>query len=545
MYGLQQLSFLFIFTIYFAFPPTRPMKTAINHLQQGIAVYITVWMLFSCFYIQAQQPITSILTDNITNSQVSYSNVKGAGLRNTSGTLISSWDSTGSYTVNFNAPATANILRLKQFSVASFTSSVITMPTDATVKLRRLSNPDVGDARNYYNFWAQYSSTPIPGALTGTFNFTAPEVLNPEDAFVLNNLITGYDNIFQNTIANPHFGNIERVDFIIFEGLQCTSDTDRLQSGIAVIDRGTGDPFKIAAITALDASNNPSCFGNLVSVTAANFGGNLLGASFNYGILINDVKYYSQSRPSTRSSQNIRGVYISLADLGMAVGQRFYGYALFGSDVTTANPDWTTYPNNTTSGTQLDPVNIMGLYKTPGSVLPLPIRFNASRTNKAARLDFTLYNEFNGDHLMIQHSVDKIQFRDLEKLYVQAAGNYTFTDQAPAAGINYYRLKMVDKSGMSSTSNIHMLRFEDNSGITIFPNPAVEQLNINFPVSWIREPVTAEIFSTTGQLIKRIVFERPDIRQPVIINTLKPGTYLLRLTKSKDLTSSRQSFTVK
>jgi hypothetical protein len=522
------------------------MKSVFNPYRKVFA-YLFVCASFYSHSIEAQQPITSVVTNNVTYPQNSYTGIKGAGLRNPLPlpTLISSWDSLlTSYTVNFNAPAAANVLRLSQFSVGSFGSNLLTMPVDALVKIRRSANPDVGDARNYFNFWAAYSSTPLPGALGGTFNFTAPEVTDPEQAFLLNNMTSGYDNIFQNTIANPHFGNIERIDFIIPSGLNTHSATDIQQSGIAVIDRGTGDPFKVAVITALDASGNPSAFGSLISVTAANFGGNLLPAAFNYGILINDSKFKSESRPSTRSNQNLRGVYISLADMGITIGQRFYGYALFGPDVVTPAIDWTTYPNNTSGLSQLDPVNVMGLYKTPGAVLPLPVSFSATRSSESARLDIRLYNEFKGEQLIVQQSTDGINFRDISKIYTHDPGTYTYTDLAPSPGINYYRLKMTESNGHQNYSETRLVKFDEKTAITIFPNPASSQLNIQFPSSWMQEKVTAEIFSTAGQLIKRIHIEHAAMQQSIAVNTLQPGAYVLKLVKNGEYGGVRQSFTI-
>lgn len=515
-------------------------------LYRKIVAYLLIGASFYHSSTYAQQPITSIATNSITSPQVTHTAIKGAGLRNNFplGTLISSWDSTlTSYTVNFNAPSSANILRLTQFSVGTLSSNLLTMPVDAVVKIRRSANPDVGDARNYFNFWSQYSSTPALGLLGGTFNFTAPEVTDPEQAFMLNNITSGYDNIFQNTIEHPHFGNIERIDFIITAGLICRNAVDRTESGVAVIDRGTGDPFKIALITAVDASGTPTAFGNLVSVTAANFGGNLLASAFNYGIMINDSKFKSESRPSTRSNQNLRGVYISLADLGVSIGQRFYGYALFGPDVVTAVADWTTYPNNTSGGSQLDPVNIMGLYKTPGSILPLPIQFTAKETTGLAQLNIRLYNEFKGSKLVVQQSTDGIHFRDLGNIAATQPGNYTYTDQAPAAGMNYYRLKMVENNGSFNHSEIRTLQLEEKANISLFPNPAVQQLNIRFPSSWAQQPVTAEIYASTGQLVKQLRFEQANNYQSIAVNSLQPGAYVLRLKKNNDPATIQQNFT--
>jgi hypothetical protein len=504
----------------------------------------SIFLLYSLRII-AQQPITSILTSNITQPTVTNAGIKAAGLKNPSLSLISFWDSTGSsFTVKFNAPSTANILRLNQFTVGSFTSNVITMPVESHVKLRRASNADIGNARNYYNFWAQYSSSPALGATTGTFNFTAPEVINPEDAFILNNLTSGYDNIFQNTIANPHLGNIERVDFIIPEGLKCFNNTDRLESGVAVIDRGTGDPFKIAAITGLNESGDPTSFGSLVSVTAASFGANLLPAAINYGILINDVKYRSESRPSTQASQNLKGVYISLADLGIAIGQRFYGYALFGPDVVTANTDWTTYPNTTNGSSMLDPVNIMGLYKTPGSVLAMPIKFTAVRGMQTGRLDLECSKEYNGTRLVIQRSSDGALFHDLQELQISLPGTYTYIDHTPNAGKNYYRVKIIGRNGSSSYTETKILEFEANTQISIYPNPAKTQLNIQLPSSWTQKGITIEIFTITGKLVKQTRIDQPSVLQTIPVNTWNPGTYLLRLISTGNQVSIQRTFTI-
>ncbi|HEX2629573.1 MAG TPA: hypothetical protein VHM26_11185, partial [Chitinophagaceae bacterium] len=234
-------------------------------------------LLLIAMLSHGQQPITAIFTTSNTAPLVTYNNVKGAGLRKPDNTLRSSWDSSGtSFTVKFNAALTGNIRNITQYTVSGLASTVLQAPANAIVKLRRTGNSYVNDTRVHHNFWATYSSIPSAMATSGTYNFTAPEVLLPEDAFLLNNITSGYDNIFENTINNLHASNIERLDFIIPGGLTALTNTDRTNSGVAVFDRGTGDPFKIAAITAVDASNNPTAYGNLVSVTAANFGNSLL-----------------------------------------------------------------------------------------------------------------------------------------------------------------------------------------------------------------------------------------------------------------------------
>lgn len=480
----------------------------------------------------AQAPITSIGTSNHTLPQVSYSGIKGAGLRNPLlGTLISSWDSTGtSFNINFNAPAAANVRRLDQFNVSGISTPIITMPVSgAMVKLRRKANADVGDDRNYFNFWAAYSNIPAPGAASGTFDFTAPEVVNPEQAFATNNLNSGYDNIFQNSIANPHFGNIERVDYIIPSGLTPRSDTDRIQSGVVIIDRGVGDPFKIAPILAIGPDSVPTLFGSLISVNALQFGGNLLGSNIDYAIMINDVSYKSESRPSTRSSQNLRGVYISLADLGIATNQVFYGYALFGSDVTTANADWNTYPNNSSSLSQLDPVNVMGMFKSVYSLLPLQLDFEAKKERKTSLLQLSFHHELVADEIIVERSVDGKNFLPIGYLRIQEEGVYHFTDPSPVSGDNFYRLKIIQPKAAPVYSETKRVYFEETIEVQLYPNPAIDVLNIRIPQKMALKKPVAIVINNAGQKILTTQFSPQQTLLQLSISHLPKGYYKLLL----------------
>jgi hypothetical protein len=506
---------------------------------------ICILLLLVAGFAYGQQQVTAIITTSNTAPAVIYNNVKGAGLRKPDATLRSSWDSGGTaFTVKFNAAPLGNIKNITQYTVSGLASTVLQAPSNAIVKLRRTGNAYVNDTRIHHNFWATYSSIPAAMATSGTFNFTAPEVLLPEDAFLLNNITSGYDNIFENTINNLHASNIERVDFIIPGGLVPLSNTDRTNSGVAVFDRGTGDPFKIAAITAVDASNNPTAYGNLVPVTAANFGPNLLALSFDFCIITRDPKYYSQSRPSSPDNQNLRGVFISLADLGLAVNQRFYGYSLFGNDVTVADPNWNNYPTTTSTTSGLDPVNIMGLYKTPFSVLAVPMKFTATRQNAIAKLECVMYNKIANDKIIAERSVDGINYEEIGAVMVNATGNYEIKDNNPAAGNNFYRLKLIEKTGASGYSEIRKLWFPGDMNVTIFPNPAKDVLNIRLPLSWQHKNIRLTITDAKGRVVIANIIADAGTLQRIAIKQLAAGMYGLQLVAFDGLVQSKQTFIV-
>jgi|ERR1051326_637488 hypothetical protein len=88
------------------------------------------------------------------------------------------------------------------------------------------------------------------------------------------------------------------------------------------------------------------------------------------------------------------------------------------------------------------------------TVLPVEItRFEAETTNEKIKLSWTSAVEINSDYYTIEKSTDGNYFFFLSN--VQSMGNsnsvinYSITDDEPAIGKNYYRLKQTDLNGKS------------------------------------------------------------------------------------------------
>jgi hypothetical protein len=479
----------------------------------------------SCAF--AQQQITSIVTTTTSNAPVNYNNVKGAGLRNASNVMSSKWDSTGSnFIMNYNATSN-NIVSITQFDVSGHTSPFITWPVNALVKLRRRGNTYVNDTRNYYNFWARHSTIPVPGSTSGTFNIIAPEVVSPENAFMSNNISSGYDNIFQNTITLLHAGNIERVDYILPAGLDPFVQYDIDNTGVVVFDRGSGDPFKVAAILSVNVNNDPLTYGPLVSVTAAQFGPALLPGNVNYTIMTHDPVFGNVSRPSDTGSQNMRGIYFSLGNLGIAINQRFYGYSIFGQDVVTADPNWNTYPNNTNNVSILDPVNVMSIYKDVNSLLSVPLSFTLNKQNSKPVLKFTIYDAVNNQAVAIERSANGHDFNEIGIQQISNSGQYYYTDEQPLPGIGYYRLRLIEKNGKIGYSDIRTIHLSDGASLNISPNPAKDVITVSLPASWHQKQITATLYDAAGAKLQQTMFTAGSAEKRIILNNIKTGQYFL------------------
>jgi len=123
-----------------------------------------------------------------------------------------------------------------------------------------------------------------------------------------------------------------------------------------------------------------------------------------------------------------------------------------------------------------------------GLPLPATLRsFTATITpEQSIKLNWLSLNETKSKNFTIERSFDQIKFTALGQ--VTAAGTtatakaYTFTDQKPVFGKNYYRLKVYDEANKEYIYKtvsvvVYILANEPlvvDNGLTVFPNPIKE-----------------------------------------------------------------------
>jgi trimeric autotransporter adhesin len=260
--------------------------------------------------LAAPTAISALNTTNITPVTSSYT-VTGAG--------STTYPTTNSYTLNFGQGSN---LRLNSIDVGGLNYQL--QQTADIVVLRRKDNSNVTGIRNLLQF-QQVSKS-------GTTVNLGPSYADRMEDVLLGNIINrGTDNIFTNNgDASGNINNIERADFITSNGLTAPATATRLgQAGFLVLERGGNDSFKIAAITALDSSGNPSTLGNLVSASTWSTLGNPSIST----IARRDGTATALNPSFDSTTQAYQGIFISYSDLGITAGQKFYGYVLLPNDV--------------------------------------------------------------------------------------------------------------------------------------------------------------------------------------------------------------------
>jgi hypothetical protein len=126
--------------------------------------------------------------------------------------------------------------------------------------------------------------------------------------------------------------------------------------------------------------------------------------------------------------------------------------------------------------------------------------------NGVSNLSWSTLTEVNFSHFEVETSVDGNNFNFIGR--VNGAGNsnhkidYSLIHRQPVIGNNYYRLKMFDRDGHYTYTNVVLLNVTVK-GISIagvYPNPFVDNIHIRV-VSEKATSVNVSMFNNVGQLV--------------------------------------------
>lgn len=169
---------------------------------------------------------------------------------------------------------------------------------------------------------------------------------------------------------------------------------------------------------------------------------------------------------------------------------------------------------------------------TISSVLPIELTdFSAIKQDQTVRLDWTTATETNNKGFFIERSADGERWQTLG--FVAGQGNsttsvsYSFLDEKPLPGINYYRLLQVDFDGRETFSAVVPVTLEDRPGkLAIYPNPvaAGSEVLITYPFSDDEAMASLRILDATG----RQVAVSNDAKR-LSTTDLQPGVYWLEI----------------
>ncbi len=160
------------------------------------------------------------------------------------------------------------------------------------------------------------------------------------------------------------------------------------------------------------------------------------------------------------------------------------------------------------------------------------IEFKVKIKDGNTLLSFSTATETNNSHFIIERSADARTFSEIGQARgagtTQEPHDYTFTDEKPLNGTNYYRLRQVDYDGTESFSPVVSVVFGKTDHITIAPSPATDRVNIHLEEA-LNTDGRWQVFDNTGRQILSGAWEAESADYELDVNILPEGMYTFRL----------------
>ena len=153
-------------------------------------------------------------------------------------------------------------------------------------------------------------------------------------------------------------------------------------------------------------------------------------------------------------------------------------------------------------------------------------------------------NEENLLKYDIERSTDGHSFEVLnsENALNISKATYTFIDENSLSGINYYRIKAIDKSGKYFYSEtVTTNNFYKDIQIKVYPNPAKNN-NIQVQLSnLIKGAYSIVILNSNGEIVFSRILQIDNVPEKLIrINKLLPtGSYFVKVSSDKNYNCSK------
>ena len=176
---------------------------------------------------------------------------------------------------------------------------------------------------------------------------------------------------------------------------------------------------------------------------------------------------------------------------------------------------------------------------TAGVLPVMYARFNAEKQAKTAVLSWTTGSEINNDYFVIERSSDSKDYTAIGE--VKGAGNsadfvdYRFTDENPAEGMNYYRLRQIDFDGAENMSETKVVKMgnREATALTVYPSLTEGELTVDL-VDYTEVKLNTQIVSGSGAVVRTFTLNGAS-KSIVNVTDLMPGLYFISVQSKNEV----------
>jgi hypothetical protein len=180
-----------------------------------------------------------------------------------------------------------------------------------------------------------------------------------------------------------------------------------------------------------------------------------------------------------------------------------------------------------------------------GSALPVTLGdFIGRKVNKTNVLSWNTITENNCKAFEVQRSSNGTDFTALGMVNSQAVNGisnleltYSFVDENPMEGHNYYRLRQIDLDGKTTYSKqIDLVVNSNGNVVNVYPNPAKDNLNIEYTSNNFAS-LSLQVIDMSGRIIKQVQTKITSGNNAILLplDGVSTGMYQLQLIENNRL----------
>lgn len=180
------------------------------------------------------------------------------------------------------------------------------------------------------------------------------------------------------------------------------------------------------------------------------------------------------------------------------------------------------------------------------SILPVELTsFDVEKSDETSLVSWSTASEINNDYFNVERSKDGVRFETIGT--VQGNGTttdrmtYSFEDENPMGGVNYYRLKQVDYDGAYEYSDIKNVRFDSrmstNVTMGLYPNPANDYVSIELDGIKLDSKTMVRVFDKIGKLV---LVQDVDASNQLNISELADGMYMIQAVNNDSVIATKK-----
>ncbi len=167
------------------------------------------------------------------------------------------------------------------------------------------------------------------------------------------------------------------------------------------------------------------------------------------------------------------------------------------------------------------------------------VNFSVALQNGQRTVSWTTSEETNTDHYEVEYSASGNSFTKIGTVPAANTSStkaYSFIDNISTAGsVSYYRLKTVNIDGSSTYSSIVSIKNRSSKDISIYPNPAKEQISVT-TVDVLKNAII-RIIDNYGKVVFTST-NNAGSKIDMSIAKLAPGPYFVQVEENGSVYSS-------